>query len=102
MRFRSCSCVLPVLQAPNRSIALARRDAAVPPSVRSNRRLVAGVRFPAASTRLGVDDGGPMELFRGVAPGVLPAISPALIRKLLDALFASLYDISSRFVGLAI
>jgi hypothetical protein len=77
----------------------ARLADAVPEVVRSNSRLAAGVRFPAASTLRGVQVGGPMSPLclalagvRAVA-GVRPIEpipnNPAFARRLLEALLAS-------------
>lgn len=100
--FISLSFGCDVAQPDALSIASARLDARAPIVVLSNNRLAAGVRFPAASDRLGVHDGGGIDPFRpgiGVRPGVRTPNSVAFARKLLEALLESLCDIRSRFEG---
>ena len=80
-------------------IACARLTAAVPIAVRSNNRLAAGVKLPAASALLGVQDGGGIDPFlAGVAMlfkffgvrAVGPPSNIAFARRLLAALAESL------------
>ena len=89
------------------SIASALREAAVP-IVRSSSRRAAGVKFPAASERRGVQLGGAIDPFFDALPGVrdsMPGVrppspkSPALTRKLFDALLDSFCATVSRDVG---
>lgn len=98
--------LLPPSQPAFLSIASALFTAAVPNVLLSRSRLAAGVRLPGAFDRRGVHEGGAMFPFLGVAPGVLetPGVrptepspsKPALTRKLLEALFESLWDMASR------
>jgi len=98
-RTRSRSFSFPLLdsQPAVRSIASALLAAAVPMVVRSSRRRAAGVRFPLASARRGVHEGGGMlPFFPSKAVLILRGvpldgfINSAFARKLFDAFSESL------------
>jgi hypothetical protein len=89
-------------------MASALLEAIAPIVVRTSSRRAAGVKFPAASERFGVQLGGAIDPFfdalvgvREMMPGVRPPSpnSPALTRKLFDALFDSFCATVSRDVS---
>ena len=75
----------------SRSIASARLCA---PTVRSNNRRAAGVRFPSRSRRV-------VQLGGGIASFFTPRMIPSRSRMLLLALWLSLREMTSRWVGSA-
>ena len=104
MRFKSLSFRFAFSHRADCSIASVRLAAEAPIAVRSKSRLAAGVKLPAASARRGVHEGGsisPLFPVRALAvldwpmPGVRPN-RPALARRLFDALFESLWEMTSR------
>lgn len=72
---------------------------AAPDVLRSNNLLAAGVRFPAASARLGVHEGGPIFPFDfppRETPGVCSPVISAFALRFFEAEFASLRERASR------
>lgn len=70
-----------------------------PDVLRSNNLLAAGVRFPAASARLGVHEGGPIfpfDLPPRETPGVCSPVISAFALRLFEAELASLRERASR------